>query len=75
MPIKSMDVIKNNCKNTYDAAKETIAQIALEISGYPKCECNNNETIIQIHFGHLLMHKDLDRHIYDWSHYSNCWPK
>ena len=43
MPVKSIDVIKNNCKNTYDASKETIAQIALEISGHPKCDCNNYE--------------------------------
>ena len=43
MPVKSIDVIKNNCKNTYDAAKETIAHITLESSGHPNYECNNYE--------------------------------
>ena len=39
VPAKSITVIKNNCKNTYDAAHETIVHLALEISWHPKRRC------------------------------------
>ena len=45
MSAKSINVIKNNYNNTYDAAHETIARITLEISEHPKSRCIYKDTL------------------------------